>query len=53
MIGGVKYRLLGPMGAQRHQSALAPTILESVYMFFQMTFAIITSARSPAPWLTA
>jgi Amt family ammonium transporter len=43
LIGGVKYLLLGPMGLNA-TSALAPTIPESVYMFFQMTFAIITPA---------
>jgi len=43
LIGGVKYLLLGPM-ALGATSALAPTIPESVYMFFQMTFAIITPA---------
>ena len=43
IIGGVKYLLLGPMGLNA-TSALAPTIPESVYMFFQMTFAIITPA---------
>ncbi|WP_372786623.1 ammonium transporter, partial [Phenylobacterium sp.] len=42
-IGGVKYLLLGPMGLNS-TSALAATIPESVYMFFQMTFAIITPA---------
>ncbi|MGZ6016911.1 MAG: ammonium transporter [Phenylobacterium sp.] len=42
-IGGVKYLLLGPMGLNT-TSALAATIPESVYMFFQMTFAIITPA---------
>jgi Amt family ammonium transporter len=42
-IGGVKYLLLGPMGLNA-TSTLAPTIPESVYMFFQMTFAIITPA---------
>ncbi len=42
-IGGVKYILLGPMGLNS-TSTLAPTIPESVYMFFQMTFAIITPA---------
>jgi Amt family ammonium transporter len=42
-IGGVKYLLLGPMGLNS-TSTLAPTIPESVYMFFQMTFAIITPA---------
>jgi ammonium transporter, Amt family len=43
LIGGVKYLLLGPMGLNT-TSTLAPTIPESVYMFFQMTFAIITPA---------
>jgi len=43
LIGGVKYLLLGPMGLNA-TSMLAPTIPESVYMFFQMTFAIITPA---------
>ncbi len=43
LIGGVKYLLLGPMGLNS-TSALAATIPESVYMFFQMTFAIITPA---------
>jgi Amt family ammonium transporter len=42
-IGGVHYLLLGPMGSSA-VSPLAPTIPESVYMFFQMTFAIITPA---------
>jgi Amt family ammonium transporter len=42
-IGGVKYLLLGPMGLNA-TSPLAATIPESVYMFFQMTFAIITPA---------
>jgi Amt family ammonium transporter len=42
-IGGVKYLLLGPMGLNA-TSSLAATIPESVYMFFQMTFAIITPA---------
>ena len=42
-IGGVKYLLLGPMGLNS-TSTLAATIPESVYMFFQMTFAIITPA---------
>jgi Amt family ammonium transporter len=43
VIGGFGYFFLNPMklGAV---SALAPTIPESVYMFFQMTFAIITPA---------
>ncbi|WP_297695592.1 ammonium transporter [Phenylobacterium sp.] len=43
LIGGVKYLLLGPMGLNA-TSPLAATIPESVYMFFQMTFAIITPA---------
>jgi len=43
LIGGVKYLLLGPMGLNS-TSPLAATIPESVYMFFQMTFAIITPA---------
>ena len=43
LIGGVNYLLLGPMGLNA-TSSLAPTIPESVYMFFQMTFAIITPA---------
>jgi Amt family ammonium transporter len=43
LIGGVKYLLLGPMGLNS-TSTLAATIPESVYMFFQMTFAIITPA---------
>jgi Amt family ammonium transporter len=42
-IGGVNYLLLGPMGLNS-TSSLAATIPESVYMFFQMTFAIITPA---------
>ena len=42
-IGSVNYLLLGPMGLNA-TSMLAPTIPESVYMFFQMTFAIITPA---------
>jgi len=42
-IGGVNYLLLGPMGLNS-QNSLAGTIPESVYMFFQMTFAIITPA---------
>src|SRR2546423_11178343 len=42
-IGSVNYLLLGPMGLNA-TSSLAPTIPESVYMFFQMTFAIITPA---------
>src|SRR6185369_10022218 len=42
-IGGTNYLLLGPMGLNA-QNPLAATIPESVYMFFQMTFAIITPA---------
>ena len=42
-IGGFNYFLLGPMGLNA-TNALATTIPESVYMFFQMTFAIITPA---------
>ncbi len=42
-IGGFKYIMLAPMGLNA-TSSLAPTIPESVYMFFQMTFAIITPA---------
>jgi len=42
-IGGFSYAFLAPMGLNA-TSALAPTIPESVYMFFQMTFAIITPA---------
>ena len=42
-IGGTKYIMLAPMGLNA-TSSLAPTIPESVYMFFQMTFAIITPA---------
>jgi Amt family ammonium transporter len=43
IIGGFKYVMLKPMGLNA-TSSLAPTIPESVYMFFQMTFAIITPA---------
>jgi ammonium transporter, Amt family len=43
LIGGFGYLFLKPMGVNA-QSALAGTIPESVYMFFQMTFAIITPA---------
>jgi len=43
VIGGFDYLLLKPLGLNA-VSALAPTIPESVYMFFQMTFAIITPA---------
>ena len=42
-IGGFGYLFLKPMGLNV-TSSLAPTIPESVYMFFQMTFAIITPA---------
>jgi len=42
-IGGFGYLFLGPMKLTS-VSALAGTIPESVYMFFQMTFAIITPA---------
>ncbi len=42
-IGGFGYLFLKPMGLNA-TSSLAPTIPESVYMFFQMTFAIITPA---------
>src|SRR5579859_3436545 len=44
-IGGFKYFLLAPLNADINiASTLAPTIPETVYMFFQMTFAIITPA---------
>ncbi len=42
-IGGFSYLFLKPMTLNA-QTALAGTIPESVYMFFQMTFAIITPA---------
>ena len=42
-IGSFNYFLLGPMGLHA-TNPLAATIPESVYMFFQMTFAIITPA---------
>ena len=42
-IGGFGYAFLAPMGLNT-TTALAATIPESVYMFFQMTFAIITPA---------
>jgi Amt family ammonium transporter len=42
-IGGFSYLFLKPMTLNA-QSSLAGTIPESVYMFFQMTFAIITPA---------
>jgi len=44
-IGSLKYFLLTPLnGDVNIASPLAPTIPETVYMFFQMTFAIITPA---------
>jgi Amt family ammonium transporter len=42
-LGSFHYFLLAPLGLNA-ASALAPTIPESVYMCFQMTFAIITPA---------
>jgi len=42
-VGDFKYVLLAPMGLNA-VSSLAPTIPESVYMMYQMTFAIITPA---------
>ncbi|MGH6870641.1 MAG: ammonium transporter [Rhizomicrobium sp.] len=42
-IGSFNYFMLGPMGL-KSINPLAGTIPESVYMFFQMTFAIITPA---------
>ena len=42
-IGGFDYLFLKPMALNKVTS-LAGTIPESVYMFFQMTFAIITPA---------
>jgi Amt family ammonium transporter len=42
-IGDFKYIMLAPMGLNA-TSSLAPTIPETVYMMFQMTFAIITPA---------
>ncbi len=42
-IGGFAYLFLAPMGLNA-VSSLAPTIPESVYMCYQMTFAIITPA---------
>ncbi|MEP6826683.1 MAG: ammonia channel protein, partial [Aestuariivirga sp.] len=42
-IGGFSYMFLAPMGLNAVNS-LAPTIPESVYMTYQMTFAIITPA---------
>jgi Amt family ammonium transporter len=45
LIGGFKYFLLAPLNTNINlTSTLAPTIPETVYMFFQMTFAIITPA---------
>jgi Amt family ammonium transporter len=44
-LGSFKYFLLAPLNADINiASPLAPTIPETVYMFFQMTFAIITPA---------
>src|ERR1700722_6326480 len=44
-IGDFKYFLLAPLNGDINiASPLAPTIPETVYMFFQMTFAIITPA---------
>jgi Amt family ammonium transporter len=44
-IGSLHYALLAPLnGDVNIASSLAPTIPETVYMFFQMTFAIITPA---------
>jgi ammonium transporter, Amt family len=42
-VGGFNYFMLGPMGL-KSINPLAGTIPESVFMFFQMTFAIITPA---------
>src|ERR1700733_10678317 len=42
-IGSFNYFMLGPM-ALKSSNPLAATIPESVFMFFQMTFAIITPA---------
>ncbi|MEO9169178.1 MAG: ammonium transporter [Aestuariivirga sp.] len=42
-VGGFSYLFLAPMGLNS-VSTLAPTIPESVYMTYQMTFAIITPA---------
>jgi len=42
-VGDLKYVMLAPMGLNA-VSSLAPTIPETVYMMFQMTFAIITPA---------
>src|SRR3984957_3867326 len=44
-IGSFQYFLLAPLNGDINiASPLAPTIPETVYMFFQMTFAIITPA---------
>jgi Amt family ammonium transporter len=43
LFGGFSYMFLGPMGLNSTH-ALAATIPESVFMTFQMTFAIITPA---------
>ncbi|MSP94793.1 MAG: ammonium transporter [Alphaproteobacteria bacterium] len=43
LFGGFSYLFLNPMGLNSTAS-LAPTIPESVFMTFQMTFAIITPA---------
>jgi Amt family ammonium transporter len=45
-IGDFKYILLAPLNGDMNiaNTDLAPTIPETVYMFFQMTFAIITPA---------
>ena len=45
-IGSLKYIMLAPLNADINiaNTDLAPTIPETVYMFFQMTFAIITPA---------
>src|SRR5947209_16502649 len=45
LLGGFKYIFLKPLNVNINlASSLAPTIPETVYMFFQMTFAIITPA---------
>ena len=45
-IGDLKYIMLAPLNGDINiaNTDLAPTIPETVYMFFQMTFAIITPA---------
>src|SRR5579862_9252304 len=44
-VGSFQYFLLAPLNGDINiASPLAPTIPETVYMFFQMTFAIITPA---------